>query len=273
MSSFNEVDIIEESIRKLIEQQIDVLLIDNGSTDGTVERASQFLNHGLINIEKCIFKENDREVYDWTALLRTKEEISKNLSYEWFLHVDADEIRYSPWSNMNLNEGICYVDKKGYNLINFKLFNFRLVEDINSCENYEEKMVYYSDVEQFNRMQVKAWKKNEFINLHDHGGHLAQVPNPKIFPIRFIHKHYPIRSIEQGSRKILTERLQRYSHSDRKKGWHVQYDHLNISKEELRKKIIWDSNYLRKYDKNEIYNEILLEVSEILSFYTNASNL
>ena len=273
MSSYNEVDIIQESISKLIKQDIDVYLLDNGSTDGTVEKASHFLNQGLINIETCIFKENEKEVYDWTSILKRKEEISLNLSYEWFLHVDADEIRYSPWPNKNLNEGIAFVDMQGYNLINFKLFNFRLVENLVSCENYEDNMIYYSDVEQFNRMQVKAWKKSEYINLHDHGGHLAKIPSPKIFPIRFIHKHFPIRSVEQGVRKILNERLERYSYSDRRKGWHVQYDHLNISQEKLRSEIIWDSNSLRKFDGQEIYNEILFEASQLLSYYAGASNL
>ena len=122
MSAYNEADIIHESILKLIQQEVDVYLLDNGSTDKTKDIASQFLEKGLIQVEKCIYKENEKEVYDWTSLLRRKEELSKQLDYDWFIHVDADEIRYSPWEKYNLREGIHLVDQMGFNLINFRLF-------------------------------------------------------------------------------------------------------------------------------------------------------
>ena len=40
MSAYNEADVIHESIQKLIQQEVDVYLLDNGSTDETVEIAN-----------------------------------------------------------------------------------------------------------------------------------------------------------------------------------------------------------------------------------------
>lgn len=272
MSTFNEADIIEESIQKLINQGVDVFLIDNGSTDGTQNIAKKFIGKGLIDIETCLFYENGKEVYDWTSILLLKQKISCELNYNWFLHVDADEIRYSPWHNKNLLEGIQFVDEAGFNLINFRLFNFRLTESFPSASSIEEALQYYSPTEQFNRMQVKAWKKNILIDLVSHGGHLALVPNPKIFPIRFIHKHYPVRNLKQGTRKIVQDRINRYSQSDRAKQWHVQYDHLNTDKKILEEELIWETKNLKKFELNEITNDLFIDASKMLAFYTIGNN-
>ncbi len=272
MSSFNEDDIIEESISKLINQGVDVYLIDNGSTDNTVKKAQKFLNKGLIEINTTRFYENGKEVYDWTKLLELKQNIAKSLEYDWFIHVDADEIRYSPWRKYSLNEGITKVNEMGYNLINFKLFNFQLNTNQENFDSIEKSMQYYSKGEDFNRIQVKAWKKDKEVDLIRMAGHLAIVREPKIFPIRFIHKHYPIRSVEQGTRKILKERLPRYSQSDRLKGWHIQYDNMNLLKEELKHKIIKDCSDLQLFNVEEVRDDLLMEATYIISTLQNFNN-
>jgi hypothetical protein len=273
MSAYNEADVIHESIEKLIQQEVDVYLLDNGSTDDTVEIANQFLGKGLIEVERCVFTENDKEVYDWTALLKRKEELARQLDYDWFIHVDADEIRYSPWAHRNLREGIQLVDQMGFNLINFRLFNFRLTQENSTDQSIEDALKHYSAVEQFNRMQVKAWKKSSGIDLVSHAGHLALLPQPKIFPIRFIHKHYPVRSLEQGSRKIIKERLARYSESDRRKGWHVQYDHMSVDLHQICQELIWDTKELKLFDANEIMSELFMDASKLLAYYATGSVL
>jgi glycosyltransferase involved in cell wall biosynthesis len=273
MSAYNEADVIDESIQKLIQQEVDVYLLDNGSTDDTVEIANQFLDKGLIKVERCVFTENGKEVYDWTALLKRKEELARQLDYDWFMHVDADEIRYSPWAHRNLREGIELVDQMGFNLINFRLFNFRLTQEKSANQSIEDALTHYSVVEQFNRMQVKVWKKSSGIDLVSHAGHLAMLPQPKIFPIRFIHKHYPVRSAEQGSRKIIKERLARYSTSDRRKGWHVQYDHMSLDDYQIRQELIWDAKELKRFDELEITNELFMDASKLLAYYATGSGL
>jgi len=45
-----------------------------------------------------------------------------------------------------------------------------------------------------------------------------------VFPVRFVLRHYPIRSQAHGERKVFAERRPRYAEQERALGWHVQYD-------------------------------------------------
>ncbi|HET7795683.1 MAG TPA: glycosyltransferase family 2 protein, partial [Rhizobacter sp.] len=126
MAVYNEADVIREAVTKLIAHGVNVYIIDNASTDGTAEVVADLVGRGVVDIETARFYENGREVYDWTALLRMKEQLSRKLGHDWYLHVDADEIRYAPWPELTLREGLDRVDGAGYNLVNFKLYNFRL---------------------------------------------------------------------------------------------------------------------------------------------------
>ena len=245
LAAYNEADIVLEAVTKLIRHGVDVFVIDNGSTDGTPKLLSPLVGNGIVDIQTVRFQENGREVYDWTSLLRLKEDLSRRLAYDWFLHVDADEIRYSPWPHLSLREGLDRVDSGGYNLVNFKLFNFRLTQDIAASDDYECDMPDYSAGEYFNQYQVKAWKAHPEIDIVGFGGHIARRPDARIYPVRFIHKHYPVRSLEHGRRKILQERKQRFSNAEKQRGWHVQYDQMA----EVRPQdVFWPPDKLAAFD-------------------------
>lgn len=226
LATYNEADVVYESVSKLIADGVEVFVIDNCSTDRTLEILGPLVGKGIVDIRTVKFYEGDREVYDWGSLLKMKEELSRELGFDWFLHVDADEIRYAPWPGLSLREGLDRVDRSGYNLVNFKLFNFRLTEDLLGSDDYERDMPWYSPGEYFNQYQVKAWKAHRDINITANGGHIARRPDGKLFPLRFIHKHYPVRSLEHGRRKILHERKKRFSNEEKARGWHVQYDQM-----------------------------------------------
>src|SRR5262249_18689754 len=92
---------------------------------------------------------------------------------------------------------------------------------------------------------VKAWKNNgQTLHLADTGGHLA-VTRGFIHPESLILKHYPIRNSDQGNRKIFRERKPRYPQEERRKGWHVQYDHLSEGMSLIR-----DPKELKKWQTN-----------------------
>ena len=179
MAVYNEADIVRETTEKLISQGVDVFLVDNASTDGTADRVADLVGRGVVAIEQARFFEDGREVYNWTELLKLKEHLSRRLGYDWYLHVDADEIRYSPWPGVSLREGLDRVDAAGYNLVNFKLFNFRLTEDTVFDGEFERSMPLYSGVERYNQRQVKAWKFHPDVNIASLGGHHIWVPNAR----------------------------------------------------------------------------------------------
>src|ERR1044071_6142278 len=117
ISTFNEGDIISPVIAHLVENDVHVYLIDNHSTDDTLQQAARWLGKGLVDIE--LFPEkgdcSSGEKFDWSAILRRKEELATTLQADWFVHHDADEIRERPWPGLTLKQAIQWVDTLGYN--------------------------------------------------------------------------------------------------------------------------------------------------------------
>jgi hypothetical protein len=106
-----------------------------------------------------------------------------------------------------------------------------------------------------NNFQLKAWKtysatpyhnithapqrsRPVFFDLVTYGGHAGKyinqqqsqsafVPQTKVFPLKFILRHYPFRSEEHGRQKVFEERKSRWNQQERKEyGWHIQYDQI-----------------------------------------------
>lgn len=266
MSVFNEADIISESLSALIGQGIDVYVLDNMSTDNSLQIARDYLGRGVIGIESIRFSEDGREVFSLSGILKRKQELSIELDYDWYINVDADEIRYSPWPGVSLKEGISMVDVKGFNLINFKLFNFRMHKGSTCNYGMELGLKFYSPAESFNSRQVRAWKASSAIDIVSSGGHFSIQPNFKIYPIRFILKHYPVRSIEQGIRKINSERKNRFSPSELARNWHRQYDELSIDEKKMLDQLYWKLDDLSEFDMNVECHNLQIEATAIKDF-------
>ena len=97
ISAYNEGDIISPVISHLVENGVDVYLIDNHSTDDTVDRARTWLGKGVVAIESfpddsCPGSE-PACAFPWSAILRRKEQLALELQADWFIHHDADEVR------------------------------------------------------------------------------------------------------------------------------------------------------------------------------------
>ena len=224
---YNEEDIIAEVVDDLIGQGIYVYILDDGSTDNSLERLKRFCDSGLLTIE--IFRppaESSGTFFEWESILRRKEELARKLDSDWFIHADADEFRESPFPGMSLAQGIRLVDRLGYNAIDFAVINFYPVEGeeiIN--EGIRQSFLHYEYGAEYDRLQIKCWKKQtDNVDLVAAGGHQAVFPERKVFPIRFILRHYPLRGREHARKKVFTERLPRLKNNERFKGWHVQYD-------------------------------------------------
>ena len=181
IAAYNEDDVIYHVIGDLIQQGLQVYLIDHCSTDNTVQEASRWLNKGLIHIERFPedsgYPKRNEAKYVWSDILRRKEELALSLDADWFIHHDADEFRESPWVGLSLREAIEAVDKMGYNAIDFELFNFKPVNnDFVPGEDVRQYLKYYDAGGEFDKVQVKAWKKqNNKINLVSSGGHEVKV--------------------------------------------------------------------------------------------------
>jgi hypothetical protein len=263
IAAYNEEDVIGQVVRALIEEGVLVYLVDHHSTDKTVAEVEPFRGRGVIGIESFAADGVEQETghrFVWERILRRKEELAQTLDADWFIHHDADEFRESPWSRQTLREGIERVDAAGYNAIDFQVLNFSpTTADPIDGEDIRERLLFYEPGRTFDRRQIKCWKKTaQPVVLTDSGGHSAQFPDRRVFPIRFLLRHYPIRSQAHGERKVFQERLPRFAPLERARGWHVQYDDLVEGASFVR-----DPAALRRYDPEAARLELFLRHREV----------
>lgn len=230
IASYNEEDILVPAIQHLISQGVDVYLIDNWSTDQTYQKAQSLLGKGVIGLER--FPQNGpSSTYEWAEILKRKEQVCREVQADWFLHHDVDEIRESPWQGVSLRDAIFQVDQQGYNAIDFTVINFLPVDDQYSAEtSLRDHFKYFEFVKTPGSfVQIRGWKKtSEAINLHASGGHSVEFSDRRIYPYKFLLRHYPIRSQSHGERKIFKERQERYSTVEKQANWHGQYDAYGV---------------------------------------------
>ncbi|MEO5826739.1 MAG: glycosyltransferase family 2 protein [Gemmatimonadales bacterium] len=259
LAAYNEADIIGLVVRHLINQGVDVYFLDNGSTDGTVAEVEPFVGRGVIKIEhfgEVQTRSGDVQPFQWEAILRRKEKLANELQADWFIHHDADEFRESPWRDRTLVEAIEAVDRAGYNAIDFAVLNFWPTHDgFKPGDDVRESFVHFERGKQFDRLQVKCWKRSDGpVDIVSTGGHDASFPDRRVFPIRFLLRHYPIRSQKHGERKVFQERRARFDPAERARGWHVQYDDITDTHEFLR-----DAGELTRFDPDAVRLDLMLE--------------
>jgi hypothetical protein len=253
VAAYNEEDIIGQTVGDLIDQGIQVYLLDHRSTDGTVNAIERHLGRGLLQIERfpddCPSDSETPGNFALASIIARKEQLAGDLDADWFINHDADEFRESPWSHLNLRQAIALVDRLGYNAIDFELLNFWPTHDsFGQGEDVRDTFRHYEFGAHWDRLQIRCWKKTSGpLALAASAGHEAVFEGRRVFPIRFILRHYPIRGQAHGVRKVFRERRSRFAPEERERGWHVQYDGLTEEHSFVR-----DPSTLRAYDPEEI---------------------
>jgi hypothetical protein len=230
IAAYNEADIIGQVVGDLIAQGLHVYFLDDGSTDATVAAVEPYVGRGVVAIEHLRDHPDGADTTDafsWERILLRKAQLACDLDADWFIHHDADEFRESPWTHLKLLDAIRYVDAQGFNAIDFESFDFWPVDgDIEPGADVRDALPFCADHAPYDHLQIRCWKKTDTIDLAASGGHEARFANRSVFPIRFILRHYPIRSQAHGERKVFRERRNRFLDRERARGWHVQYDEV-----------------------------------------------
>ena len=116
------------------------------------------------------------------------------------------------------------VDYAGYNAIDHEVYSF-VCTDGNWSGDPEKYFRWYEPNDMIAGLpQVKAWKNVVGkVDLVSTGGHEARFAGRRVYPKKFVMKHFGYRSPQQARRKIET-RLARRCHEEHAKGWGVHYN-------------------------------------------------
>ncbi len=245
IAAFNEADVVAQVVGDLIDQGVQVYVIDDGSTDDTVARVEPFVGKGVLAVEPFGADPNGRGAFRWADILRRKAALARELHADWFIHHDADEFRESPWEGVRLIDAIERVDRAGYNAIDFLSLDFWPdTAEPAPREDVRRALPCYAASRPHDRVQVRCWKRADVdVDLVSSGGHDATFDGRRVFPVRFISRHYPVRSEAHGRQKVFVDRRDRYLASERREGWHVQYDDLDAARP-----IVGSRGPLQRYD-------------------------
>jgi Glycosyl transferase family 2 len=216
IATYNERRFIEPCLEHLRRHGVEAYLIDNGSTDETVELAERQLGKGLLDIES--FPRGEGDVYDWRGLLKRKEGLARELDADWFIHLDPDEIRLPPSSGQILRDALEAVDREGYNAVDFAELTFIPTREQPDHDHpdYQRTLRTYYPFAPRSPHQLNAWKANPEAELGS-GGHRVKFPGLQMYPRSFPMKHYLFLSVPHAIEKYVQRR---YDPKEVEGGWH-----------------------------------------------------
>jgi glycosyltransferase involved in cell wall biosynthesis len=255
VTAYNECDVITQSIGHLLENGVEVHLLDNWSSDGTFELVEEVFGERVTR--ERFPASGPSDTYDWIAILDRVEAITREHACDWSIHQDADELRESPWPGVSLRDALYRVSAAGFNCVDHTVVNFRPVDDafvdgadLKTSFAWCEFAAHQSDF-----LQLKAWSApGAAVGLAIDGGHQVRFAGRRIYPYKFLLRHYPIRSQRHGERKVLRERQTRWNAAERARGWHVHYDAYNAASS-----FLWDPTGLLRFDTRTFMDEQLVE--------------
>jgi len=191
---YNEEEYIEKCIKNAKEQGFDVIVIDNGCTDKTIELVKR------LDIPIFEHKTEKYNIFEFNeyAILQ-----AKKLGCDWYVQKDADEI-FETYDGRKIIDVVKEADDLGYNCMGFDMYEFwPTVDDDLSIKNYIDRIQYYSYFDSRHLKMIKNSPEIRTNNSHAPSGIIKESPNKLLF------RHYKFINLEQGRRKVKS-RLDRF---------------------------------------------------------------
>ncbi|HEV8429129.1 MAG TPA: hypothetical protein VGQ41_14605 [Pyrinomonadaceae bacterium] len=227
MAAYNEEDIIVQSIKKWTDQGISVHVLENWSTDATYDLVTDLATRLPVTVER--FPEDGPSKYfDWGAMLARMETLSREIAADWFIRRGADEVLVSPWPGVSYKDALYLVDQAGFNCVDHTIVEFHPVDDGFEMGMDHEAYFKHFDFQNLSHSnQRKAWKNcGQPISTIASAGHDVLFDGRKVYPFKFLLKHYSFRSQQHGEKKVFRERKARWNPKERARGWHIHYDSM-----------------------------------------------
>ena len=207
----NEAQYLEVLVPYLAAEGVEIALIDNDSSDGTLDLFSSQKYPNIIEVTRLPFY----GVFDLSGQLEAKDTVAARSAANWLIHQDADEILHSPSGWGGLRQSIEVADSAGFNVLNFNelvmLPADPEVDDImqnnSNCYFFEPRPLRL----------MRAWKREANLTSRASGGHILSGQDIHVSPQLMIMKHFIVRSQVHALQKYLRRS---FSATDLRKGWH-----------------------------------------------------
>lgn len=211
----------------LQENGIRFAVIDDGSSDETREiiHRSEF-RRSLVHYER---RESD-EVFRLSPLLTRKVELARELSPDWIIHHDADEIMHSYQNGETLAQAIERIAATGANVINLDEFVFLPLDHFYFKDNVgPQPMRSYYFFEPNPVRLMRIWKPEFGASIVLTGGHQIVGNTHRLATETFALRHYIFRDQAHAFNKY-ESRL--FDPNALEKGWHL--NRVNQEKEKFK---------------------------------------
>ncbi len=215
LSIRNEEAYIANCLRHLIQNGLNYIIIDNQSDDRTrdIIQRPEFADH-LVELITHPYP----GYFDWTGLMKAREEAANACEADWVLFVSADEIMHSYVQDELLSDSIRRVAATGADVIDFNEFVFLPIErnyqaDI---EGHQALSCYYF-FEPTSPRLMRARKRTISVSHLKTGGHTLEGTDFKLANESFALRHYIFRDQQHAFQKY-QERT--FSKDELAKGWH-----------------------------------------------------
>ncbi|MCP4143411.1 MAG: glycosyltransferase [Chloroflexi bacterium] len=222
----NEASYLRILLPLLAKQEIDVVIIDNGSTDNSHDLYTFFSENPIILVEYLPYE----GVYSQRKQLEAKQEVYRNIEHDWVIHHDADEILEHYKEGYSLRDAIEEADAAGYNVLNFD----ELVFLPEPNKDYRNKN-YYQDIHRYYFFEPskqrlhRAWKRMFKFDNMDSGGHTITSEKISVYPENHVLRHYVVLGYEHAKEKYLHRT---FNDQEIKGGWH--HNRLDFTEDNLR---------------------------------------
>jgi len=211
----NEAAYLANSLRHLVRNGIDFVILDNGSADGSrdIYRRPEFAAN-LVDVRDLPFA----GVFSLAELLRQKMAIVDGLQTDWVIHLDADEVMHSYRLGESLSDALARLDAEGWNVVNFDEFVFLPVDAEYVPDGPEHQpMSFYYFFEPRSPRLMRAWRRTSGFSMVASGGHAVDGPGIRLAPEHLVLRHYLARSQEHAFEKYTTRR---FADAEIAIGWH-----------------------------------------------------
>jgi glycosyltransferase involved in cell wall biosynthesis len=225
IAAYNEAAVIGAQLDHAAEQGLGVYLIDNNSTDGTLEVARSHRGGSLVGFES--YPELPSRHFESARLLDRKAEIAATLPSRWAVHVDADEYLEALDPGRTLADALTDAERAGCSAVRFRYVEFRPRASLCFPAQGDPRRLipeYTLAGHPAHRWLTRAFRAGIEVDLASTGGHQAHFPGRRTYPWRQILRHYPVRDAAHATLKISRERRERYLDDERERGWHHHYD-------------------------------------------------